>query len=55
MIDKILDFIKSLFSIYWKTRPFRAFITLDTLVLVGFSALKITYNVTPENIHGGLR
>ena len=46
MIDKILDFIKSLFSIYWKTRPFRAFITLDTLVLVGFSALKITYNVT---------
>ena len=46
MIDKILDFIKHLFSIYWKTRPFRAFIALNTLVLVGFSAFKMTYSVT---------
>ena len=54
MIDKILNFIKSLFSIYWKSRPFRAFITLNTLVLVGFSALKITYNFTSEKHSWGL-
>lgn len=54
MIDKILNFIKSLFSIYWKTRPFRAFITLNTFVLVGFSALKITYNFTSEKHSWGL-
>lgn len=54
MIDRILNFIKSLFSIYWKTRPFRAFITLNSLVLVGFSALKITYNFTSEKHSWGL-
>lgn len=54
MVDKILNFIKSLFSIYWKTRPFRAFITLNTLVLVGFGALKITYNFTSEKHSWGL-
>ena len=54
MIDRILNFIKSLFSIYWKTRPFRAFITLNTLVLVGFSALKITYNFTSEKHSWGI-
>lgn len=49
MINKIFDFIKYLFIFYWKSRPFRAFITLDTLVLVGFSAFRITYDFSADS------
>lgn len=54
MTDKILGFIKALFTIYWKNKPFRTFVALDALVLVGFSALKITYHFTSSEHSFGI-
>lgn len=47
-INNILEKIKGLLLLYWKTRPFRAFISLNTLALVGFSAFKISYDFSKE-------
>lgn len=44
----IFEKIKDLLIIYWKSRPFRGFMSLYFIVLVGYSAFSITYDFSSE-------